>query len=110
MFYQPASGLHQPLLQAGQGPVLNPSRNSPCPESELEDAIGETFLRLAQMPWPSLNVSKPNDPCEGIPPRHFGTRAPSDLGSPLLWGERAIVLPQKAIIEVGSKPLITQKV
>jgi hypothetical protein len=28
MFYQPSSSLHQPLLQAGQGPVLDPSRTT----------------------------------------------------------------------------------
>jgi hypothetical protein len=31
MFYQPSSGLHQPLLQAGQGPVLDPSGQTQPP-------------------------------------------------------------------------------
>src|ERR1039458_3978405 len=44
MFYQPASGLHQPLLQAGQGPVLNPSRQTQ-PPPKIPQVVGQQAQR-----------------------------------------------------------------
>src|SRR5450759_2514496 len=44
MFHQPSSGLHQPLLQAGQGPVLNPSRQTQ-PPPQIPQVVGQQAQR-----------------------------------------------------------------
>jgi hypothetical protein len=44
MFHQPSSGLHQPLLQAREGPVLNPSRQTQAPP-QVPQIVGQQAQR-----------------------------------------------------------------
>jgi serine/threonine protein kinase len=48
MFHQPSSGLDQPLLQAGQRPVLNPSRQTQ-PPPQIPQVVGQQAQRLPHL-------------------------------------------------------------
>ena|GEM_PF-2091384 len=57
VFHQPAAGLHQPLLQAGQGPVLNPSRQHQPPPEPMHGVGGYTCGSPSSYPVNAIGLS-----------------------------------------------------